>query len=164
MRDWINLCEASWDTDEWWVPKLDPSKPGNHGPGDWHPDGVYARFGVPEETENRYSNGQCMWLALAMAKRFGWIIKAQMYADEPTHIAHAYCVAPNGQEIDILGPQEKVDIFDNGPIREFTESEMVMWLKQNSKYALDPEEFNDHLNDALKAVDLFIIPKIKSKP
>lgn len=160
MRKWIDLVEAAWDTDTWWEPKLDPSRGGNHGPGDHHPDGVYARFGVPEETENRYSNGQCTWLALAMAERFGWKIKAEMMTDEPTHIAHAYCMMPDGREIDILGPQEKVDQFAGGSVRDFTYEEMRAWLQHNDRAAANPVDFEDHLNDARKAVDLFIAPKI----
>jgi hypothetical protein len=150
VRHWITLCEASWDTDDWWEPKS----------ADSHQNSFYATHGVPAEVENRYSNAQCTWLALAMAERYGWPIKAEMMTDQPTHIAHAYCVMPDGREIDILGPQDRVDIFSGGSVRTYTVAEFLEWLRETDQNAQTDDSFNDHMNDARKAVDLFIAPKV----
>lgn len=150
---YYEINEAAWDTEKWWEPKLGLNDSGEHG--------VYSRYGVPEETVNRYSCGQCVWLALAMSQKYGWPIRAEMMQHEPTHIAHAYCVLPNGKEIDILGPQDKVDTFDGGIIKSFTQAELVNWLKENDRNAMSPDDFEDHLNDAKKAVELFIAPKVQ---
>jgi hypothetical protein len=155
QKQWSKkMDEAAWNTEKWWEPDLD---------GDDHPETGYQywqRHGVPKETESRYSNGQCTWLALAMAERFGWKIRAEMMTAMPDHIAHAYCVMPNGKEIDILGPQDEVDSFEGGPKRDFTVDEMREWLKASDRAAMDPDSFEDNMNDARKAIDLFIASKV----
>jgi hypothetical protein len=153
MRNWIKLVEG-WNTENWWEPKLDREDHPDTG------DKYFQRFGVPAEVESRYSNAQCTWLALAMAQRFGWEIRAEMMNDEPTHIAHAYCVMPDGREVDILGPQVKVDSFEGGPVKHFTIEEMLEWLKWGDREAQDPVSFEEQINDARKAVELFIAPKV----
>lgn len=82
-----------------------------------------AHPGIPDAIEEKYSHGDCMWMALALNNRFGWPIAAQMERD-PVHgdyVAHAYCIMPDGRECDILGPQTKVDIWT---------SDYQMWTPQ----------------------------------
>ena len=146
MRQWIDLFET-WNTEDWFNPKLSGE--------DAESGGYFERFGVPAEVESRYSNAQCTYLALAMAERYGWQIRAEMMSHEPTHIAHAYCVLPNGQEIDILGPQEKVDQFDGGTVRDFTQNEMREFISH------DKGDVAGDLEDARMAVELFIEPYVK---
>lgn len=165
MRQWINLCEAMWETENWWEPK-DPSHRlygYRDGKGDQHPEGYYARFGVPEEVEGRYSNGQCTYLAYAMNERYGWPIKAQINTDDPNEewIGHAYCVMPDGREIDILGPQDQVDVYET-TVRELTPQQLWDMSIANS-YHGDKAQIEDNLNDARKAVELFIAPKVEGK-
>lgn len=154
MRRWINLCEAMWDTENWWEPKLD---------GDDHPEtgyGYWQRFGVPQEVESRYSNAECTYLAFAMNERFGWPIRAQINTDDPNDewIGHAYCVMPDGREIDILGPQERVDHYES-TVRDLTPKEL--WdMSIGKSYHGDQAEIQDALNDARKVVEMFIAPKV----
>jgi hypothetical protein len=163
MRKWINLVEAAWDTDNWWEPKT-PDHPlynAHDDHGDQHPKGYYARFGVPSEAVNRYSYGDCPFLAYAMNERYGWQIRAQINTDDPTDewIGHAYCVMPDGREIDILGPQEKVDHFES-TVRDLTPQQLWDMAIATSCHG-NQAEIQEHLNDARKAVDLFIAPKVE---
>jgi hypothetical protein len=164
MRKFIDIVSEGWDTEKWWEPKL---KPGPYYDEDVDPEGYFSRFGVPAEVENRYSNAQCVHLAYAMNERYGWPIKAEMMNHEPTHIAHAYCVLPDGREIDILGPQDKVDSFEGGPVQSFSAAEMKEWLVNNTELQLPPEEreakVKEEINDARLAVELFIDPKVRDK-
>lgn len=163
MRSWINLVtEAAWDTENWWEPKK-PDHPlytAHDGLGDEHPEGDFARFRVPAEVANRYSYGQCIFLAYAMNERFGWTITVGFYdTDEDSDIAHAWCDLPDGRIIDILGPQDEPDTFGAAVVRKISPEEL--WEKHimRSEHG-DIEKINDHLDDARKAVDLFIAPKV----
>ncbi len=75
---------------------------------------------IPEEVSTEYSYGKCMWLALALHERYGWPIWCQfdVLPDGEEYIAHAYVVMPDGREVDILGPQNEVDLFSSGPPRQ----------------------------------------------
>jgi len=107
--------------------------------------------GVPEDIVERYSYGDCMWLALALNKRFGWPIFAQM---EDGHIAHAYCKMPDGRECDVLGPQDQVDIWTTD-VQPWTPEELLQEIEDHgspratAKFA--------HANDV---IDLYIAPKL----
>lgn len=96
----------------------------------------FARSNIPDAVEEKYSHGDCVWLALAMNKHFGWPIMAQMERrDGREYVAHAYCIMPDGREIDILGPQTKVDIWT---------SDYQLWA---------PQAFFSHLMAERKAND-----------
>lgn len=164
MRSWINLInEVAWDTENWWEPK----RPDHHlynahdEFGDEHPEGYYAKFQVPAEAVNRYSYGQCIFLAFAMNERFGWPIVAGFYdSGEDSDITHAWCELPNGGIIDILGPQSEPDSFGAEVIRKISPKEL--WDKHIMRCEHgNIEKINENLEDARKAVNLFIAPKIK---
>lgn len=146
------MCEAAASSE--WEPDLD---------GDDHPEKGYQywqKFGVPAAVEQRYSCGECIYLAFAMNERFGWPIKAQINTDDPSDewIGHAYCVLPDGREIDILGPQDKVDHFES-TVRDITAEEL--WDTISKSYHGNKAEIAAALEDARKAVDLFIAPAVR---
>jgi hypothetical protein len=87
------------------------------------------RHGTPDDIVEQYSYGRCMWLALALNERFGWQIRCQIEHDPLGEwIAHAYCVLPDGREADVLGIQERVDLFSTGEVRDFTPDELIGFI------------------------------------
>lgn len=68
---------------------------------------------VPDHIDEYYSNGHCMYLALALNQYYQLSIRVQVETiGGETCIAHAYNVDPaSGKEVDILGVQEQVDQF-----------------------------------------------------
>lgn len=110
---------------------------------------------IPQDIVEEYSNGKCMWLALAMNRRYGWPIYSQMERDlqHGDYIAHAYCVMPNGKEIDILGPQDRVDLFAHD-VEPMTPEQLYSFIH------MTPEQSAPMLAAADKIIDLYIAPSI----
>jgi hypothetical protein len=110
---------------------------------------------VPEAVVEQYSYGDCMWLALAMHKRFGWPIRCQMHRDDEhgDYVAHAYCVMPDGREVDILGPQKQVDIWTQN-VEEWEADELLATM------SYDAVEAKRKLEQATRAMDCYILPKL----
>jgi len=101
----------------------------------------------PDEIVARYSNGRCMWLALALHERYGWQIRAQIEHDLPEHggdyVAHAYCVLPDGREADVLGIQDSVDLFSTDEVRDFTPEGLLAFIKADPASAKAIQEMAD---------------------
>lgn len=112
--------------------------------------------GVPDSVVEQYSYGDCMWLALAMNARFGWPIYAQMHrdAEHGDYVAHAYCKMPDGREIDILGPPDRVDIWTNDT-QQWDPAELLKTMETR------PAQIAHKLAEANAAVEHYIVPKLK---
>jgi len=97
-----------------------------------------------------------MWLAVAMNRRFGWPIMAQMHrdAEHGDYVAHAYCVMPDGREIDILGPQKQVDIFTSD-VQPWDADELLTTMESS------PTQIAHKLAEADAIIDRYIVPKLK---
>jgi len=117
-----------------------------------------SEYGVPESVVERYSCGECMWLALALNRRFGWKIRAQMQRDKKhgDYVAHAYVVHPSGQEIDILGPQDHVDVFASDT-QDWRAQDLIDFLD------VEPSKVRRQIRDAEKTMNRYVIPKLRSK-
>lgn len=84
----------------------------------------------------KYSYGYCIWLTLALHDKYGWDIYAQIeiikeQRKSHNYISHSYVVMPNGYEVDIYGPQEKVDRFTN-KIVKLTRKQFVKLINESS--------------------------------
>jgi len=101
----------------------------------------------PDDIVSLYSNGRCMWLALALHERYGWQIRAQIEHDLPEHggdyVAHAYCVLPDGREADILGIQDSVDVFSTDEVRDFTPEGLLAFIKADPSSTKAMQEMAD---------------------
>ena len=73
----------------------------------------------PESLVEEYSYGRCMWLALAFHQRYGWPITAEVdvLPSGERYVSHSWVTMPDGREVDIFGPQTKVDRFGGREIR-----------------------------------------------
>jgi len=113
--------------------------------------------GVPRSVVDEYSTGGCLWLALALHDRYGWPIWAQMEGKgtKGEYVAHAYNVMPDGREIDILGPQEKVDLFALG--------EPILLNPESIRASDSPGDVRRHLSDADQTIDKYILPKLTAR-
>ena len=74
-----------------------------------------------EDILEKYSYGYCIWLTLALHDRYGWDIYAQIdfigNKQRNKYISHSFVTMPNGYEVDIYGPQEKVDRFTDNIVK-----------------------------------------------
>jgi len=84
------------------------------------PDGLER---PPDEILETYSYGRCFWLTLALHKRYGWPIYAEIIEDPDgaRWISHSWARMPDGREFDIYGPQDSVDRFGGAEQRVFPE-------------------------------------------
>jgi hypothetical protein len=74
---------------------------------------------VPAEIVERYSYGECFWLACAIHRHLGWPMQAAIAEDGTMEwIAHAWVVRPDGIPIDIVGPYGNRDFLGGSEIRE----------------------------------------------
>jgi hypothetical protein len=96
-----------------------------------------------------------MWLALALHDRYGWPIRVQIGADEVgEYIAHAYVVHPSGLEIDILGPQDVVDIF-SGEVRDLSRADVLALT------GAPGPEVRRRVREAEAVLDRYVEPKLE---
>lgn len=74
-----------------------------------------------EHILEKYSYGYCIWLTLALHDRYGWDIYAQIdfigNKQRNKYISHSFVTMPNGYEVDIYVPQEKVDRFTENIVK-----------------------------------------------
>lgn len=113
---------------------------------------------IPEAVSTEYSYGKCMWLALALHEQYGWPIWGQfdVLPDGQEYIAHAYVVMPDGREVDILGPQNEVDLFSAGSPRQIC-SESIRALADSES------ELTAALREANEVMRKYVSPSLAVK-
>lgn len=68
----------------------------------------------PEHEEDRYCNGFCDALAVAMNRRHGWPIEVAHWGDPGRNnfnLSHAWAVMPDGRAVDVLGARPREDML-----------------------------------------------------
>lgn len=117
---------------------------------------------VPAEIINKYTCGWCMWLALALHDRYGWDLYAQVdRLAGSEHIAHAFVKRPDGKEIDILGVQDRVDIYSSNE-RQVTRDEFIRLIGGKHSDTIE-EECAPDKEEADMVIDAWLIPGIFSE-
>jgi hypothetical protein len=112
---------------------------------------------IPEDITERYTCGRCMWLALALHRRFGWPIKAQMYCRGDEYLAHVYVVHPSGFDIDIYGPEFEMPMYGD-KTRDFTEEELLEYLSCVSR-----EKIEQEIAQASVDIECYVIPRLEAE-
>jgi len=67
---------------------------------------------------NIYMKGECIYLAIAMGKLFGWDIGVD-FDESKDWINHAWAITPNGKHVDITGVIESPRLSKRMNVREF---------------------------------------------
>lgn len=113
-----------------------------------------ASKGPPADVMARYLDGDCMWLAQALHRRFGWQIRAQMaWAGEDAYVVHAYCVMPDGRELDIRGPQDRIS-EQTDDVWDWDARELLATMEHDDCSPRAVEKL-EHANTM---IDIYIVP------
>jgi hypothetical protein len=108
--------------------------------------------GIPEYFMERYSYGQCMFLAMALNRRFDWPIKAVFSEGTSGYLRHAWIEHPCGKSLDIAGWDGHRDFLVPGS----TIQHVGGWEMLAARLGISVGD--DRLSDAEAVMDAYIIP------
>lgn len=133
-----------------------------HVPSD---PGILKNPDAPDDVVERYSYGRCVWLALALNLRYGWPIFAQVEGRGTPHeyAAHAYVRHPSGVEIDVLGPQDRVDVFASDTVSFRSPDDFLSYIRETQtvgKRMIPDAEIARELFDADEVIGRYIEPHL----
>lgn len=114
-----------------------------------------------EHILKKYSYGYCMWLTLALHDRYGWDIYAQIdFIDKDNkkmYISHSFVTMPNGYEVDIYGPQEKVDRFTNNIVK-LTRKQFLSLISKSNPNSDVEFEYRKVKEEVDSVIDVLLEP------
>lgn len=85
---------------------------------------------------NRYMNGDCYLLALAIAEQTGWDVV--LVTDDRTESGHAMCRLPNGRLADVRGIHEADDLRAHCPL--YLDGNVILSADRHRKAGLPEPE------------------------
>lgn len=112
------------------------------------------------EINEKYSQGYCMFLAVALKRLFNYEIQACIETDVAgEYIAHAWAVLPNGNILDIDGEYpESMNAYDGKVwgkrVNNLSETQLKTYLPTQDRYERDVLE-------AMKVVRDYLLPKYR---
>ncbi len=114
-----------------------------------------------EDILEKYSYGYCIWLTLALHDRYGWDIYAQIdfigNKQRNKYISHSFVTMPNGYEVDIYGPQEKVDRFTDNIVK-LTRKQFLNLISESSPNSDIEFEYQRVKEEVDSVIDVLLEP------
>ena len=115
---------------------------------------------APEDVLEEYSYGKCAWLALALYERFGWPMTAEVQTDDADgarYVSHAWVTMPDGREVDIYGPQLKVDRF-GGKETRMSRKALISLVRETNE--VTEGWVVQRVAEANEVIDAYLLPEL----
>lgn len=94
---------------------------------------------LKDQLQEQYNYGRCMFLAIALHRRYGFEIQAAIVNDKDgeSWIGHAWVKLPDGLFFDIMGKYEdssELDSFGDITKKELDEKSLAAYFDNDSEY------------------------------
>jgi len=121
--------------------------------------------GVPEEIDELYAYGRCMYLAAALNRLIGWPIRVATGDTPNAYIEHAWvCHDQSGMMFDIGGCYLELRNGWIGPdtvlLSNLSEGELLEVTRRTSGHAIPRAEWDAEVEQALAVVETHLRPQV----